>query len=253
MESKLVINAFRMLECLANHGDGRQLADLAEATGTTKPTAHRILKTLISLGYVEKVDAGLYRQTSEVRRLLTGDEEQRLLRAARPVLVGLHEEVSETCNLGVLRHGHVVYLMVLESPQPLRRVVSPNSTDPFHCTALGRAIVAHLPEQRREFLLRQASMEKRTPETVTSRAEIKQLLDDVREQGLAVEENQTDIGVTCIAAPIFEGDEVVAALSVSLPTIRADAKQIAQLKKKIIRAVADITNRLRGDKVEARG
>ncbi len=99
-------------------------------------------------------------------------------------------------------------------------------SDPCFSTALGRAIVAYLPLERQAFLLRNALIEKRTPMTVVDPKALKKVLEDVRTRGIAEEENQTDVGVMCIAAPVFDADGVVASISLTarIDEITADQR-----------------------------
>ena len=223
MESTAVVKAFALLEAAAGAPQGLALGELASLVGLNKPTAHRILKTLSAIGYVEKSGFGHYRQTAQVRRLVGDADDQLLISSAAPQLDKLHRQTRETVNLGVLRSGRIIYLQVLESPQPLRRVVTPNSVDPFYCTALGRAIVAFLSDAQRDLLLRSGPWEPRTAHTVVDPKELRTELDRVARQGYAIEIDQTDLGVTCIGAPIIRHGTPVAAVSISLPSARADA------------------------------
>ena len=249
MESSLVVKLFGLLEAAAGHPDGRPLADLASDVGLTKPTAHRILKTLVSLGYIERCGAGVYRQSARLRQLVTlGDDDRRLIEIADPFLRRLHKLTEETVNLGVLRQAKIVYLTVLESPQPLRRTVNPSMADPFASTALGRALVAHLPPERQAFLLKHTVIEKRTPHTVIDRAVLAKLLAQARDRGYATEENETDLGVMCVGAPVFDRHGAAAAVSVSVPTARANPERIDRIVNALKEAAGRISDKLkRGD------
>lgn len=220
MESTTVIKALGLLEALATTERGRSLAELAVEMGLPKPTAHRLLKTLSIAGYASKADPGFYRAGPALDRLTSRGTDDALRDVARPILGHLNKVTRETVNLGVLRQREIVYLAVLESPQPLRRVVEANSSDPFYCTALGRAIVAQLPSAQREYLLSSIKMTRRTAKTVVKRASLAAILDEARRQGYAIESDQTDVGVTCLAAPIFDSRGVRAALSLSVPSPR---------------------------------
>lgn len=248
MESSLAAKLFGVLEATAGHADGRPLADIAAEVGLAKPTAHRILKELVALGYMDRAGAGVYRQTAQMRRLVSADGDRRLARAADRPLKELWEATGETVNLGVLRQGKVVYLSVLESRQPLRRTVSPTMTDPFACTALGRAIAAHLPDDRLAYLLKTTPLEKRTPHTVVDPAALRKLLAAARADGYATEEHETDLGVMCVGAAVFDRDAVVGAVSLSAPTARADAAGRADWAARVRRAADQITARLRDTK-----
>src|SRR5258707_5881251 len=167
MEHSVIVKLFRLIESLATSADERPLGELAETVGLPKPTIHRLLKIMVELGYVQRPEGSAYRLTGKLRELTAESENRKLLNNAEPILAKLHKRTGETINLGVLRQDRVVYLRVLESNHPLRRIAQPDSADPFHCTALGRAIVAHLDPVQRAYLIDQADeLEKRTPHTV---------------------------------------------------------------------------------------
>lgn len=246
MESTSLVKALGLLEATAQAAAGRQLADLAAEVGLAKPTAHRILKTLTSLGYLERTAGGVYRQTSQVQRLVSNDLDHRLHSVAAPLLNELHQKTLETVNLGVLRYDRVIYLTVLESPQPLRRVATPNSVDPFHCTALGRAIASHLPDEQRESLLQVARLDPSTNRTNTDRRKLEAILAKAARDGYAVEVDETDVGVTCVGAPILLGNVACAAVSLSVPTVRASDKLLPGLIACVRQTVRSISAALSG-------
>ncbi|MFM9058415.1 MAG: IclR family transcriptional regulator [Planctomycetaceae bacterium] len=240
MESTSLTKALGLLEATAGHPGGRSLADLAAEVGMPKPTAHRILKTLTALGYLERPASGVYRQSLQVKRLVSDAGVRRLIDAAGGPLRDLHAKTQETVNLGMLRHDRVIYLEVIESTQPLRRVAS-RTSDPFHTTALGRAIASRLPDDRRDRLLAQAKLGRRTAATITDRRRLAAAIDTAARHGYAIEENETDVGVACIGVPVMAGDEVVGAISVSLPTARLDAagrRRLVALVQKTARTIS---------------
>lgn len=244
MESTVLIKAFQILEGFADVSGELSLADLARRVGQTKPTVHRILKTLVALGYVERSEGGVYRLGQSFRRLALGGEDRHLLEVAQPELRRLQARTGETVNLGVLRHDRVHYLKVIESTHPLRRVAEASGTDPCHTTALGRCIVAFLGDERRDFLIRSAKLEKRTPHSVVHREELRAILDQIRQAGYAWECDQTDVGVTCIGAPIRAAGEVCAAISVSGPTVRIDQAVRERLIEQTRRTAEGISRQL---------
>ena len=205
-----------------------------------KPTAHRILKTLTTLGYLERPASGVYRQSPQVQRLVSDAAVRRIIDAASLPLRGLHAKTQETVNLGILRHDRVIYLDVLECTLPLRRVAT-RTSDPFHTTALGRAIAARLPADRCSRLLARARLERRTAATIADRRRLTAEIERVAKQGYAIEENETDVGVACIGAAICAGDEPVGAISVSLPLARLDAasrRRLIDLVRKTANAIS---------------
>ncbi len=245
MKFTAVVKAFALLEATAGAAEGGlSLGELADSVGVNKTTAHRLLKTLILLGYVENRSYGHYRQTAQVRRLLGGIEDQRLLDVATPLLGRLHQQLNETVNLGILRAGQVVYLQVLESTQPLRRVATLQAVDPFYCTALGRVVVAFLPEPQLEMLLDSGPFQARTAHTVTDPQALRAELAMAFKRGYAIEKDQTDLGVTCIGAPILKDAKPVAAVSVSIPTVRSSSSSEATLISAICKTAEDISQAL---------
>lgn len=222
MESTSLVKAFSLLESLAELEGSGSLNQLALGSGTTKPTAHRILRCLTGLGYVQHDSGGIYRLTSRLRWVALGRSDRRLATIADPLLRRLHEQTAETVNLGVLRRNRVVYITILESSHPLRRVAEPHESDPIFSTALGRAIAAHLPEAKISDLFSTAAIEVRTPRTTRDEEDLRRILVRVSRVGYAIERDETDLGVTCIAAPVLVETQPVAAISLSVPSARVN-------------------------------
>jgi len=239
MESTVLVKAFALLETLSATQRAMALATLAGQCGLAKPTAHRVLGDLTRLGYVERVDTGVYRLSEKFHRLAAG-REPALLAAAGPALEKLHEHTGETINLGVMRRDRIVYLRVLESAHPLRRVAEPESVDPVHSTALGRAIVSQLPEDDWQPHLTDLPTEGRTPRTVTDPEALRRTLRRAKRNGYAEETDENDLGVMCIAAPLFDAQGVAAAVSISAPSARIDR----QRRRDLIEALLETTQQL---------
>ncbi len=243
MESSVLVKAFRLIELLGQEQARCTLASLAERSGLPKPTAHRILNQLAALGYVERVDTG-YKLSGKLARVASGADNAALLQASESFLRRLHERTGETVNLGTLKGDRVIYLRVLESIHQLRRIGEANSFDPFHCTALGRSITAYLGQDELKRLVARAVFEKRTPYTLDSEKKLYAALEKVRLQGYAIEENETDLGVVCIGAPVFYDGRPIAAVSISLPTARAQHAGLDQLIAMVKMTASEICAKL---------
>lgn len=178
------------------------------------------------------------------RRRVASDEDRRLLMTAEPVLRAMHRASGETVNFGVAREDHITYLSVLESRHPLRRVASPQGIDPLHTTALGRAVLCHLPAEEQDRILGSCRFERRTPFTEADPARIREILKRARREGYAVEQDQTDLGVTCIGAPVFAGNRVVAAISVSVPTARVESVGLERFISDVLDGAGQVTTLL---------
>jgi DNA-binding IclR family transcriptional regulator len=238
MESTVLVKTFDLLEFLAGDEAGKTLAELAGQARVAKPTAHRILGTLLSLGYVERREVGVYRTTAKFKSLAGESRDSAILASADRVLTSLRKTCGETVNLAVLRGNRVVYLRVMESSYALRWASDPAKSDPFHCTALGQVLVGQLPDEEQAYLLKRRKFERPTPHTVTDPKHIRRILAKAKSDGHAVEREQSEIGGMCIAAPILLDDHPVAAISITLPMARIETSGEAKLIR-LARQAAD--------------
>jgi DNA-binding IclR family transcriptional regulator len=223
MERGPLVKAFELLEALADRESPASLAELCASLDLPKPTAHRVLQSLLKLGYVHHAAGGNYSLTPKLSWLTKGLGDRHLAAVAHPLLLQLRAATNEEINLGVLRRNRISYLTVLACAHPLRRVNNGQESDPVFSTALGRIIVAHLPPPRQREFLANVPIEPRTPRTVTSTDELQKILAQARSDGYAVERDQTDLGVTCIAAPVLVHNDPIAAISISFPSARISA------------------------------
>ncbi|MEX0794982.1 MAG: IclR family transcriptional regulator [Pirellulaceae bacterium] len=244
MQTSSLGKAFHVLEVLAAAEGALALVDIVSELEYHKPTVHRLLHDLSELGYVTKVEKGKYQLTGKLRRMTIGKFDDRLIEIASPYLKSLHGKTGETVNLGCMRGTSVRYLHVLESRHPFRRLVEVNSKDPFYCTALGRAITCQLTEKDWEALISRTKLVALTPQTTVDPKELLTIHQNAQRNGYVVEQDQTDIGITCIGAPVYDGAEVVAAISISLPTARFEAESQRDLIDTVVRTAQKISGKL---------
>lgn len=222
--------AFTILEAMDRMAAPLPLRSISDSTGINKATSYRILQTLSELGYVtQQPTTGHYQLTMKLSQLGHIPRHDKLIARALPLMEDLHRTFNETTNLGVLEGNRVYYLRSLETTEPLRWIVRPGDSDSFHCTALGRAITAHLPTNELETLLRGEPFEARTPSTPTTAKALRNILDNVRQEGWALDDEDNDHGVTCLAVPLLDVHTPVAAISVSIPKSRLNDQRIKQL------------------------
>lgn len=213
--------AFGLLEAMSDLGRSASLGELAEVTALPKPTLHHILQTLMDLGYVDQdFLRGRYRLTMRLLHLGRSDSFESLKEQVLPTMERLHRRFDETVNLGILQGSHVYYAHFIETTQKLRWQVRPGARDPFYCTALGRAIVAHLPEPRQSELLERMQIEERTPFTPETRDEVQVLLARAAADGVAIDDQENDLGVVCFGVPVMQDGAPIASISVSVPKSR---------------------------------
>jgi len=221
MTVRVLKKAVAVLETLSAAGRPLGLAELSRRMKYPKPTIYRILRSFLELGYLARDRAtGDYLPTSRLAQLGRHGQTQDLRRRALPAMEALHREFNETVNLGVLEGDQISYAACLETTRPLRLMVRPGTKDPFYCTALGRAIAAFLPEGERDELIAGARFEPRTPRTVRSRPALRKILKETRRRGWAIDDEECDLGVVCLGAPLLEQGAPVAAISITIPKIR---------------------------------
>ncbi len=222
---------------------GATLSELAADTAQAPATVYRILVTLGARGLVEfdpgpqlwhvgprafRIGARYLRRTSLVER-------------ARPVLRRLMERTGETANLGIAREGAVLFVSQVETHASIRAFFPPGTLSPMHASGIGKAILAHLPEERRRALLG-AGLERFTARTLVDPVALAADLDATRDRGWALDDEEKTDGMRCIAAPVFDlHGEVVAGLSVSGPTARVGEAQTPRLAGSVREAASDLS------------
>jgi DNA-binding IclR family transcriptional regulator len=221
---------FEVLNYLINTGAKQEavpFSAMVKALPFSRTTIHRILYSLEKLGYVEKAEQAAHYRLATKFFEFTGPAVhfRHLQSISRSIMNDLMARHVENVNLGVLQKGQIVHLDVIQSPNALRVAAFPGERNPLHCTALGKAILAFLPEAEVNTLLDGYPLVKKTPKTITQKAHLREHLALVREHGVAIDLEENLSGVTCLAAPIFDhAGRVVAALSVSGPSSRMSSK-----------------------------
>lgn len=228
---------FAVLEFMVESGEQKSVAfsELTRALPFARTTVHRILYSLEKLGYLERDEMKSHYHLTAKFFELTGPAVhfRRLRSLARGVMQSLMLHFGETINLGALENGQVVYIEVLQSPSALRIAATPGELNPIHCTALGKAMIAFLPQDEIEELLSGNPLIKRTPRTITQKKHLLEHLASVRERGVALDMEENLTGVVCIAGPVFDQTgRVVAGLSISGPASRMEAK-LPQVQQEI--------------------
>lgn len=240
---------FYVLERFVDDTTNRGLAfsQIAKDLPFSRTTIHRILYTLAKLGYVEKTEiASHYRLTRKFHDISgTILSFQHLQAVSKPVMRTLLVRHAETVNLGSLDGGEVTYLDVAQSPNALPLAAFPGDRNPAYCTALGKAMLAFLPEAQIRAILGQSPLFPRTSHTITQHARFLQHLETVRGERVALDQEENVEGVTCVAAPIFgPSGKVMAAFSVSGPANRMTAK-LSALKSDVRAAAISVTRILK--------
>ena len=228
--------AFELLEHLADAGGEMALSELTEVSGLPMPTIYRLMRTLVNRGYVRQEPSKRYALGPRLIRL--GESAGRLLGSwARPALARLVDEVGETANMAVLEGDEAVYVAQVPSRHSMRMFTEVGRRVQPHCTGVGKALLAQLPEARVREILERTGMRAQTPNTLTDPEALLAELERIKEQGYAVDDEEQEIGVRCVAVPL-RGAPALTALSVSGPSARMTAETVREVVP-VMREVAD--------------
>lgn len=221
-----VMKVFSILEGLAEDG-GLGLTELAQRTLMSKSTAYRFLQTMKQLGYVSQdQDSERYAltlKTFEVGAAALSDVD--LPRLADAQMRKLSEQTHEAIHLGVLDedHRHVLYVHKYDSQFNLCMQTRVGRRNPIYSTAMGKAMMAWMDPERAEELARSFDYVARTPHTLVSAEALLAELPVIRREGIAEDREEAELGVRCVAVPVFDRFGVaVAAISLSFPVVRFD-------------------------------
>ena len=215
-----VDRALDVLEALADCDGAAGLSEIAARTGLPYGTIHRLLRTLLDRGYVRQEADRRYALGGALVRL--GGAAERLVGSwARPYLEQVAALSGETANLAVLEGDFVVYVAQAASQRRLRMFTEVGRRVLPHSTAVGKVLLAYRPDAAA--VLTRTGLPRRTPHTITSLEAMLAELAAVRERGYALDLGEEELGVHCLAVPVFDGDGVIASMSVSGPAERIDA------------------------------
>jgi hypothetical protein len=222
-ETSSTLKALAVLEVLVRAGRAVTLSELMQATELPKPTLHRTLALFEDAGFLTREPGGrayiigerLSRFGLDILRNDVGASERRL------ILKRVASELGESCNLGVLHKGALMYLDRAESNWPLRLQGPGEAGLSPHCCASGKLLLAHLPSANRARMIEHMALQPFTTRTITDQQVLASELDRIVTSGYAVDNEEYVLGVACVAVPVQNADgEVIAALAVQGVTAR---------------------------------
>lgn len=243
--STAVERALAILEAVAQRSGGMTNSEISRRLQIPKSSASYILRTLERQGYLRRErHTGKYRLGLKVlnlsHRVLLGLDIREM---ALPVLRQLVERSHLTAHLAVLDHGEAVYIERVEAPGFIKMDTWVGRRLPIHTTAVGKALVAHLPESEMKAIIKERGLKKFTPKTITVPSTWLRELERARAQGYAVDDEENNPGVRCVAAPVFDSlGRVEATVGVSGTTSQLDKSslpKIAELVKEAARKISE--------------
>jgi IclR family acetate operon transcriptional repressor len=240
-EIQSLARGLQILEHLGQEENGCSVNEIAALLGIDKGSASRLLQTLAVHGFVERDP--LTRRFHPGPRLsyLASQRENRfsLAEQARPFLRTLVDRTGECAHLGVAYRGQVLYIAQIESPATLRVNATVGSLAPLYCTALGKALLfggaAELP----------ADLPGKTNRTLTDPLLLKANLESSRSRGFALDDEEYDMDVRCLASPVRDAHgRTIAALGVSGPAGRITDDSLSALGRVVVAVAADFSQKL---------
>ena len=245
---KSLDRAMETLERLSQLG-GATLSALSDDLDASPATTYRILVTLQGRGLVDfdpteqewhigpaafLIGARFLRRTSMVER-------------ARPIMRTLMEDTGETANLGIERDGHVIFVSQVETHQTIRAFFPPGTQAPMHSSGIGKALLAHMDAARQDRIIASTRREQFTQFTLTDPLALKRDLAATAQRGYSIDAEERNLGMRCIAAPVFDVHaEVIAGISVSGPSDRMSAEMTPRVAAAVLEAAGTLTRALGG-------
>lgn len=239
-----VARALGLLDTIAESGE-ISLSRLATGSGLSPSTTHRLLAALVSAGYVTQDPvSGWYRVGGHLRAMAGRIASQLwgVLEGARPYLLELRDRYDETVNLVELDGWNARYVDQVESSRPVRMFNQVGNSVSLHTSAAGKALLADQPERIVAAYLGRAPFERLTPTTIVEADVMERELDDIRRLGYALDRQERDEGVVCVAAAISTSEgSARTALSMSGPAERMMRLHLDEVGRDMARVATEIS------------
>ncbi len=228
--------AFALLETMADLGGVAGVSQLAAESGLPLPTIHRVVRTLVDLGYLRQEPSRRYALGPRLIRL--GESSAKKLNLwARPHLERLVDELGESANLAMLDGDQIVYVAQVPSRHSMRMFTEVGRRVLPHCTAVGKALLAEMPDVLVRDLINRTGMPHYTENTLTDPQQFTRALQQVAAQGFAIDEGEQEVGVRCVAVSVPDAPSKLA-ISVSGPATRMSEDLVVRAVP-LLRVAAD--------------
>lgn len=238
---------FQVMEMLADNGE-MGLMELSAALGLHKSTVHRLLMSLIYMGYAKQDEVTQKYMLSYKIVNMAGKVIERtdILQVARPYMERLSDICGEAVHLVQRDGSNILYIYKIEAKVGTIRMVSHvGMVHPMYCSGVGKAIMATLPEEEIKQIWEESTIEKKTDKTITDFGKLMKTLEEVRENGYALDDEENEKGVRCIAACLYgHQNEVKYAFSISGPTSRMTKERVKELAKDVRKVQEELSREL---------
>lgn len=226
-----VERAFAILEFLNSTKRGWNISEISRRLQIPKSTTHVLVSTLDQLGYIRRFDLSpRFQLTPKI--LETGRNALKCNSLAQLALPPLHllvQETKLTAHLGIVHENQVVFIQRVEGPGLIKVNTYIGKCSEFHCTGVGKAILAYQSENKIDYLLSAHTFGRHTKKTITSRTAFLTELTRVKQNGYSVDDEEEELGIRCVAAPVLLGDTALAAVSVAGPAAQITKESMGRM------------------------
>ncbi len=238
--------ALDLVESVAAAGGYLAIGEIAAGCGLPLPTVHRLLRTLVDRGYMRQLPNRQYALGFRFVRL--GSTASALVGTdAEPVLADLVAALGESANVAILSGDRAQYVAQVPSGHSMRSFTEVGRRVELHCTGVGKAMLAQLDDAAVDAIARRAGLATYTEHTISTPTELRAAIELVRERGYAMDEQEQELGVRCVAVALPDGPASRMAVSVSGPLTRMTdpvvARAVPLLQVAAERLAAEITGR----------
>lgn len=238
---------FQVMEMLADNGE-MGLMEISAALGLHKSTVHRLLMSLIYMGYAKQDESTQkymlsYKVVSMAGKLL---DRMDIMQVAKPYLERLSDLSGEAVHLVAREDNNILYIYKIEAKVGTIRMVSHvGMVHPMYCSGVGKAIMATLPEKELRQIWNESIIEKKTDKTIVDYEEMLRVLEEVKRNGYALDDEENEKGVRCIAACLKSyQNEVKYAFSISGPTSRMTRERVKELSVDVKKVQEELSREL---------
>jgi DNA-binding IclR family transcriptional regulator len=216
---------------------------IASTTGIPKPSLHRVINALVQYGVLLREPHGkAYSVGMRLTAMAAGVMSHSSLRdERRAILIGLVDQIGETCNFTTLDGNDIVYVDRVEAAWPLRVHLQPGSHVPIHCTSSGKLFLAHMPARKRRQLVCGRPLKRFTSKTITDPDRLEAELRRIRKTKISTDDEGYFAGLISVAVPVLGRDRrMIGTVAVHAPTARLSLKEALGHVALLKRAASDL-------------
>lgn len=242
-----VDRALQILDILQESPKGLGVTELSRQLNVSKSTAHRLLMSLLKKGFVKQDEESQKYQLGLklIELSQTVSDNLDLRKVASNFLYYLAKTTGETAHLVIMDNNEIVYIDKIESSETIRMFSNVGKRALMHCTGVGKAILAFLPQAKINEIIDEKGLQKFTEKTIVDKEEMLAHLKEIKNRGYSFDDEEHELGIKCAAAPIFNHNgEVVAGISVAGPIMRVNDEKLETIASEVLRVSKEISKLL---------